>query len=62
MVKRFIRVGLLILLGVLPAPAQVDKKCSGHIFGAEVNKPAKIIEGPTLALGSLGPSFGPFRS
>ena len=55
-VKRFTRVGLLILLGVLPASAQVDKKCSGRVYGAsEVNKPAKIIEGPKLKFGLLGP-------
>jgi len=48
-VKRFTLVGLLILLGVLPTWAQVNKKCSGRVYGAsEVNKRARIIEGPTL--------------
>ncbi len=55
-VKRFTRVGLLILLGVLPTSAQVDKKCSGRVYGArEVTKPARIIERPRLNFGLLGP-------
>jgi hypothetical protein len=55
-VKRFTRVGLLILLGVLPTSAQVDKKCSGRVYGArEVTKRARIIEGPKLNVGLLGP-------
>ena len=54
--KRFTRVGLLILLGVLPASAQVDKKCSGRVYGArDVNKPARIIDGPKLNVGLLEP-------
>src|SRR5687768_3611191 len=53
--KRFTRVGLLILLGVLPTSAQVDKKCSGRVYGAsEVTKRARIIEGPKLNFGLLG--------
>ena len=56
MVKRFIRVGLLILLGMLPTSAQVDKKCSGRVYGAsEVNKSAKILVRPKLNVGLLGP-------
>ena len=56
MVKRFTRVGLLILLGMLPTSAQVDKKCSGRVYGAsEVNKSAKILVGPKLNVGLLGP-------
>src|SRR5688572_3822595 len=55
-VKRFTRVGLLILLGVLPTSAQVDKKCSGRVYGAgEVTKRVRIIEGPKLKVGLLGP-------
>lgn len=54
--KRFTRVGLLVLLGVLPTSAQVDKKCSGRVYSArEVTKPARIIEGPKLRLGLLEP-------
>lgn len=46
----------MILLGVLPTSAQVDKKCSGRVYGArEVTKPARIIEGPKLNVGLLGP-------
>jgi hypothetical protein len=53
--KRLTRV-VFILLAVLPASAQVDKKCSGRVYGArEVTKPARIIEGPKLSVGLLGP-------
>ena len=48
MMKRFTRV-LFILLAVLPASAQVDKKCSGRVYGAqEVTKRARILERPKL--------------
>ena len=54
-VKRFTRVGLLILFGALSTSAQVDKKCSGRIYGAsEVSKPARIIKAPELNVGLLG--------
>lgn len=52
--KRSTRVVLLILLGVLPTSAQVDKKCSGPVYSArEVTKRAKIIEEPKLHIGLL---------
>ena len=55
MVKRFTRV-VFILLAVLPASAQVDKKCSGRVYGSrEVTKPARIIERPKLNIGLFDP-------
>lgn len=46
----------MILLGVMTTSAQVDKKCSGRVYGArEVTKPARIIEGPKLNVGLLEP-------
>jgi hypothetical protein len=54
--KRFTRVGLLILLAVMSASAQVDKKCSGRVYSSrEVTKPARIIEGPKLNIGLFDP-------
>lgn len=55
MVNRFARV-VFILLAMLPASAQVDKKCSGRVYGSrEVTKRARIIEGPKLNVGLFDP-------